>query len=186
VPEAPSPLSYLDHDCITLDACCLIDLYASGCMIEILAAIPCAVAIARYVFEQEALSLPDLSSVSFEQTFQAVQARIVDLDSEAEEMAFIDFAAAFGADGEAYTCAVAVQRNWAVATTDRKVIRLLQVEFPAITVVSTPMLVYNWANAAYPQADAVRQAIYNIETHAHYRPRRMDPLFEWWQAQTGY
>jgi hypothetical protein len=149
-------------------------------MDEILATLPCTAAVARYVFEHEALSLPGLGDASTQLPFA-----IVDFDSEAEEMAFVDFAAAFGDDGEAYTCAIAVHRHWAIATTDRKVIRLLQADFPATTLVSTPVLVHHWTQTSHPDKDKVRRAIRNIETQAHYHPRRTDPLFEWWQTYSA-
>jgi len=177
VTEAPSQLTYLADTTLVLDACCLIDLYASGCMTDILSALPCPVAVARYVLDAEALSMPNLTSSSSNLPFD-----VVDLASEDEEMAFIDFAVAFGADGEAYTCAIAVQRNWAVASNERKVIRILQAAFPSIAIVTTPEIVGHWAETAHPSTEELRQVIRRIELDAHYRPGRAHPVFDWWNT----
>ena len=177
----------LPHDCLILDACCLIDLYASGCMVEILQSLPCTVAVAQYVVEHEATSLRAIkdsreaaSPLLLPESFPL---SVVDLNSEVEENTFVDFAAAFGDDGESYTCAIAINRNWAIATTDRKVITLLQSDFSHITVVKTPDLIKHWADATPADAAVVRQAVRKIQEEARYRPHRNHPLSAWWQAQ---
>ncbi|HEX4959298.1 MAG TPA: hypothetical protein VF173_00570 [Thermoanaerobaculia bacterium] len=113
---------------VFLDACCVLNLYASGRMGEILAAFPDQWTVADAVL-QEALYVrddqPDEKQV-VDLTGLIVSGLLAkaQLDTEAEMSLFVRFAADLG-DGEAATCALAVSRQGIVATDDRKAIRLL-------------------------------------------------------------
>lgn len=172
---------------LILDACCLIDLHASGFMAEILQALPYSIAVSEYVLEQEALSVSALneqttaSDVSpLQQLLDSGIIVVVNLETEAEENALVDFAVSLD-DGEAYTCAIAVQRNWLIASTERKVASIIRNNFSHISVVTTQELVKEWADAIAPPYEVVKQVIQNIQKKARYRPRRSHPLYEWWQ-----
>jgi len=190
-------LAKLAHECIILDACCLIDLHASGYMAEILQSLACPVAVSRYVLEQEALSVHTLSSYTHEtgsetenaaddepplqQLFDSGIIAVVDIETEAEENALIDFAVYLD-DGEAITCAIAVQRNWAVASTERKVASIMRDNFSHISVVPTQELIKHWVDQLRPAHEIVRQVINDIQVKARYRPRKNHSLYEWWQT----
>lgn len=183
--------------CLILDACWLIDLHASGYMAAILQSLPYSVAVSQYVLEQEALSVGALSGHARKERAHSEQTSasdipplqqlldsgiivVVNLETEAEENALVDFAVSLE-DGEAYTCAIAVQRNWIIASTERKVASMIRNNFSHISVVTTQELVKEWADATNPPNEVVKQVIQNIQEKARYRPRRSHPLYEWWQ-----
>src|SRR5947208_17094709 len=101
------------HNCIILDACCVITLYITERMGDILGSVPKPFVIADYVFRNEILRF-DLQAL-IDQGLLTV----VSPGSEEEQDTFIDFAVHLD-DGEAMTGAIAVHRNWAIATDDRK------------------------------------------------------------------
>ena len=84
-------------------------------------------------------------------------------------------------DGEAATGAIAIHRNWAIATDDRQYRSVFKREAPHIQLISTPELVKHWVDNAHPKADIVSQVLKDIETRANYWVRVKDPLFDWWQ-----
>ena len=107
------------HDCIILDACCVINLYASQQMEEILTVIPPAVCIAAYVKDKEILKTYNRSTGNAEDIdLQVLIERDillpVDLDLETEAETHVTFAAVLD-DGEAITGAIAFHRKWAIA-----------------------------------------------------------------------
>ena len=97
---------------------------------------------------------------------------------------FVNFAA-FMDDGEAATGAIAANRNWAIATDDRKAIRFLEQNVPSIKIVSTLELVKHWADSVIPPAETVQMVLQNIRTLARYIPNVNHPLYKWWEANIG-
>src|SRR4051812_35969525 len=101
---------------VLLDACCLINLFATGLIERILGALPYTFAVADIV---------------------------------ARESLFVQLAADID-DGEAMTCALAVRRGYAVATDDRKTLRLLRERHPQVQILSTSSIVSGWIDAEQP------------------------------------
>ena len=69
---------------------------------------------------------------------------IVDFESDAEETVFINYASEID-DGEAATGAIAINRNWAIATDDKKATKFLSQESPSLQIVSTPEIIKYWS-----------------------------------------
>ena len=97
------------HDCIILDACCVLTLYASGRMTEILESVPVQTMLSRYVLEEEALytySGPDGDERSAKEPVGLTPLRnqglieVSSLSGEAEIRSFVDLASRLD-DGEA-------------------------------------------------------------------------------------
>ena len=179
------------HDAVILDACSVINLYASRRMADILNTVEERPIVATYVRDVEAtevrLARGDDQAAMSEQIdlnvmVSACSLEFASLQSADEEETFVNFAAALGDDGESITSAIAFHRGWAVATDDRKAAGLLARAAPHIQVVSTPELLRHWAAIAAPSPDEVRAALSDIRTRAHYEPPRSHPLYGWWQA----
>ena len=122
------------HDCIILDACCIISLYASKRIEEILNTIPKSVCVAAYVKNEEVLKTYDVSSdteevVDLQSLIDRGVLILVELDLETEADTWVNLATVLD-DGEAVTGAIAFHRNWAIATDDRAAIRLFEREAP--------------------------------------------------------
>jgi len=166
------PKKDLDPGLLLLDACCLINLFATGRCEEILPVLPYRLATSGLVAATEILSV----SAALKSTEHLV---LLDLVSEEETAGFVRFAAELD-DGEASICALAVSRKASVATDDRKTIRLLKREYPWISVVQTPELLYEWARLAKPAERVVREALQAVRARGRFYPRRDAPRFEWW------
>ena len=184
-----SARSISNHAAIILDACCVMNLYASQKMVDILLSISETVAVAAYVMDYEALSIYSVSKSDSSLQREKIDLHKLindevlirtDLANEAEQQAFIDFAARRLDDGEAMTMAIAVNRDWAVATDDRAARRILAQRQKTIQLISTPELVQHWVETQKPDRETVRQALLNIEARANFLLGRRDPRYEWW------
>ncbi len=174
------------HDCIILDACCIINLYASGQMRAVLETIPKNLSVAAYVKDHEALNVYSGPVNNVKSTLIDLQPFIddnllllVDIETEAEENIYINFAERLD-DGEAITGAIALSRNWAIATDDTASVRLFQSRVPHIAIVSTLDLVKYWSDTSNIDEDTIREALSNIRVRGKYEPNRNHPLKDWW------
>ena len=170
-----------------IDACCLIDLLASGQMEAILQATGCA------------WHLPDAVKAEVQFVRRHNPARPgsflnapVDLSPQLksgllmacqpadpkEQTLFVQYAAQFRSDGEAMCLAIAQSRCWVVATDDRKAI--LVAEKGGLTVMSCPQLVKTWVDATQPDTALVVQVLTDIQTLAQFRPNSTMPESDWW------
>lgn len=180
----------IHHDFIILDACVLMNLYASGQIENILSAITERFTVAVYVIEFEALAVYKKSKTETPYDREPIYLQplideglllVVDLESDAEKEYLIEFSAQRLDDGEAATMAIANNRNWALATDDRRAIRVLSSNHRNIQIVSTPDLIKHWQECAKPEIDVLYQTIIDIETRANYLVGKSHPLYEWWQ-----
>jgi hypothetical protein len=173
-----------------VDACCLINLYASGKVESIIPA--CSGDF--YVSEQvrsESLKIrqPDendpeslvLSPINLSDAIASGLFKECFLTGPAELDAYVRFAVEVE-DGEASCLAIAESRSWSVVTDDRKAHRLAS--DAGISVVTTPELIEQWATATRPFDDEVTEVLRCIERYSRFRPRRSSPLYEWWVARS--
>jgi hypothetical protein len=179
----------IKHECIILDACCLINLYASGRMGDILASLSKPAYAARYVWSNEALTVNGApnSGGDFQETSIDLGPLIgggllglADLETEDEETLFVNFAASLD-DGEAITGALAAARNWCLATDDKRARNVFSDQVPQMQLLSSPELVKRWADVTAAEADEVCTVVRRIHLHGHYIPPARHPLYEWWQ-----
>jgi len=167
---------------VFLDACCLINLFATDRPGEILAALPHRFAVSRYVAEKEVLRVRTPEGprrFTVEELAHAGHLAIFDLESEAELAQWVRFASVLD-DGEASICALAITRGGRVATDDRKAIRILGEQQPEIRVLQTPELLHAWAHEATVTEKELRQTLAATRERARFIPRRDVPHAEWW------
>lgn len=178
------------HDHLLLDACCVLNLYASLRMEVILASIPIQVAISDYVRNHEALNVlggceDDISAqmvpVDLQSLVDKGVLKIVSLDNEKELKTYIDLATSLD-DGEAITGAMAINRQWALGTDEKKVISLFGRYAPHIQIISTPEIVKHWAESEVPSSKEVAETLRNIRLRARYSPNTRQSLYKWWTA----
>jgi predicted nucleic acid-binding protein len=181
--------SAFTQDCLILDASCVINLYASGQMGEILEALSRAVTVAAYVFEKEALWIYDgpkedvrqiKAQIDLHPFVEAGLLQVVDLESETELEAHINLAAKLDL-GEAITAAIAINRSWSVAIDDRKARAVLQREVAQIQLFYTLELVKYWVDTVSPSQQLISTILGNIQARAVYEPGRNHPLYSWWK-----
>ncbi|MHB1038164.1 MAG: hypothetical protein ACYC35_27545 [Pirellulales bacterium] len=169
-----------------VDACCLINLYASGSVLDILRAVEGGLFLPNLV-KQELLFIrredeQDRTILVPEAIDPA--AALADgllhrcqLENDVEAEHFVRFAAAVD-DGEAICLALAKCRRWAIATDDRKAIRLAKAE--GIPTITTPEIVKLWADSCKATDESVAGVLQRIERYARFRPRKDAPLHDWW------
>ena len=182
------------HECIILDACCVINLYASGQMERILRSISKSVAVAAYVRDKEALRV--LSGIKGDpaQKYERIDLQpfiddqlltVVSPKSEEEFMTFINFAAALGGDGEAVTGAIALHRNWSIGSDDRRATSYFAQQMPHIQLISTPELIKHWVDTDDPVFEIISMTLQKIRIKARYEPHTKHNLYHWWQSYKG-
>lgn len=185
-------------DLVLLDACCLINLFATGRTEEILEPLPYRVSVARYVLEQEVL---EIGAEGGEEGSPAEEGRVslhpllaelvergimerLDVETEEEEAELVRFAAELD-DGEAHTCALALVRGARVATDDRKAIRVVRSVWrwrghEMEPVLRTSDLVFSWAQARGIGDAVLVRSVRAVARRASFFPPKDDPHFERW------
>ena len=176
---------------VLLDACCLINLLATGRIAEILDALPYRFGVSELVAEKEVLGLApsqeaagDPSPTPRDLLASLVRADLLEvlaLRTAEEASAFVRFATALD-DGEASVCALAVVEGAAIATDDRKAIRLLGEWAPEVRVIQTPELLFEWAIATNQQSAEIRRVLTAVRERARFVPRKGSPGAEWWRS----
>lgn len=187
------PLEF-HHDTLIVDASCLINLYASNQLANILQVIPKTVTVAAYVANREALfiqgEVDELGERKKEQILllpfiNAGLLRIVDLAAEDEAETFATFSALIVDRGEAVTGAIALHRNWAIIVDDKKARRLFQQYASRLQLIYTLELVKHWVDCESPVTSMITTTLQNIRKRAIYTPHRQHPLYAWWHSYSG-
>jgi predicted nucleic acid-binding protein len=172
-----------------IDACCLINLYATGTEDSILQVhggfwIPAqvkneALRIRRFDEEDPTRLVPQ--DIDLGDAISAGLIQTCQLEGQDELDAFVRFAMELD-DGEASCLAIAMSRGWTVATDDRKARRIASEN--GIALISTSELIQRWVDATSRSQATVAEVLKNIELFAKFRPRRSDPLHGWWTGLT--
>lgn len=176
----------------TIDACCLIDLLASGHAEAILLAcghvwqLPVAVqGEVQFVRQLDPADSSKFVPVPVDLT-NLISNGVLTLcqpELQAEVDLFTRYATLFRSDGEAMCLAMAESRGWQIATDDRKAIRIGQLA--KLTVLSSPQLVKLWADKAAPDQSTLVKALKDIELLAQFRPNESMSEYHWWLNQIG-
>lgn len=177
----------LRHSHVILDACCILNFCASGHFLDILRSIPAIVTVSEVVKTQELLTLNRVEGgesagpSQFEQAIAQTLLTVVDFETEAEMETFLYYAAEMGDDGESATGAIAFHRNWAIATDDKRAIKVFQKEAPFLQIVTTPDIIKHWSETVSLNALELRDVLQAIRHTGKYIPPRQHPLLQWWQ-----
>ena len=169
----------------TIDACVLINLYATGRLSEIAAVLGLRLVVARQVSE-ETFYLREGADPGAERTAVDLAQLIGDgaiavVELEESELALFVEVAARVDEGEAATITIAVARSLPIATDDRAALRLLAADHADVEVRTTSQLVRAFAQEAQLTAAETAECIRRIETLASFFPGRHDPEHDWWQ-----
>jgi hypothetical protein len=175
-----------------IDACCLIDLIASGQAEAILRAtghawhLPSAVqAEVKYVRQYTPEKPGSYQNIPMDLTPFVTSGllAICQPDDAQEQALYVQYATMFRSDGEAMCLALAECRGWIVATDDRRAIQVAQKA--GLSVVWCAELIKAWTDATRPDAKSVVQVLTDIQTLAQFRPNPKMPEFTWWGQQLG-
>jgi predicted nucleic acid-binding protein len=175
----------ITHSHIILDACCILNLCASGQFLAILKSLPAEIVVTTVVQENELKTLQKLQEeendavLEFETAITQGLLKIVDFASEEEEESFVNYAAILD-DGEAATFAIAVHRKWAVATDDNKAIKFMKKNFSYLQILSTPEIIKHWSEKENIDSLILSNVLNAIKIKGHYQPPKNDSLRNWW------
>ena len=189
-----------------MDAGCAINLLACGAAEEILEALPYDFAVSSLVLEREVLHLggegaeadgeepakesdPGVSggathAVPLQPLADGGFLRVLELESEGENATFVLLACELD-DGEAETAAMAMHREGAVATDDRKAIRVLGRRASAVSIRRTSGLIREWAEKESVPAERVKRVLEAVQRLASFVPPGDDPDRDWWRRTVG-
>ena len=86
-------------------------------------------------------------------------------------------------DGEAMALAIAKLRGWTLATDDRKAKRFAgNLRVPVVT---TPELMQRWAKASKIRPAKLKTLLSNIQNNARFAPAEDAPGYDWWTDAIG-
>ena len=152
--------------------------------------IPAEVVVTTIVQEHELQTLQRLDDEDneganqFEAAITQGLLKVVDFVSVEEEESFVNYAAILD-DGESATCAIAVHRNWVIATDDKKAISFLKKEAPQIQVLLTIEIIKYWSDKEGLDSSTLRDALSEIRIKGRYLPPKNHPLREWWETSSN-
>lgn len=176
-----------DEGQVFLDACCLINLFATGRARDIVAGLPYRFAVARLVAREEVLEVigagDEAGRVSLAPKLAALVAagelREHDVETAEEIREMVRFARELD-DGEAHTCALALCRGARVATDDRKAIRVFTAAGGGCS--RTSELLFEWQERQGVDDEEVADLLRAIARRGSFLPPRQDPHFERWMG----
>lgn len=173
----------LRHDHLILDACCVINLQVSGKVREILQAVDTALVVAQDVKDVEILHTDEPGEkqpITLDELIAGGILQVTDFETEDEADTAVDLAS-MGLDlGESVTAAIAMHRQWALATDERKCLRIVKEMAPQIQLVTTPEMVHLWAESSTPASEVLQGVVKSITQKGHYHPPKAHPLHNWW------
>lgn len=179
---------------LILDACVVLNLWASRRIGEIIGTLSAPCAIAKYVLDHEALWVgrhrsgpaADYERVDLAQLIRSGIIEVLTLEGDEEMAHFIALASSPALDdGEAMSGALAHTRGLVVVTDDRAALAAFAGYDPPILTRSTASLLKHWAECASVDASALRAALVDIRERAYFEPGARDPLQEWWRVAVG-
>jgi predicted nucleic acid-binding protein len=172
-----------------IDACCFINVYATGDLRGFLTASPWewhipSAALAESLFIRVTSEKDDNELEPIEAQPLIDESLITPVDiSDAEEAELYVRLAADLDDGEAMALAIAKVRGWTLATDDRKAKRFASnLNAPVVT---TPELMQWWAKVSRMRPATLRALLTNIQSGARFAPAEDAPGYDWWTAAIG-
>lgn len=172
---------------VILDACGILNLYASGQFVPILTALNnewhLPVAVEREAQQYRQPDPDDAAKliVAPIDLVPAINDGILircDCENNAEMELYVELAGRIGDDGESMGLAIAKCRGWAVLTDDKKARRIA--EDLGLALLSTTEVMKQWSEIVKPSAADLSATLEAIERYANYRPGRGTQNFNWW------
>lgn len=175
---------------LLIDACSLINLFATRYLADIASGRPERLAIVEEVRRESQFVFRDGNDstqrvrepVIWDDFISSGLLTIVDDPSEAEAQTFIDLSVVLD-DGEAMTGAIAFHREFGVVTDDRKATRVLS-EL-GIEINSSLDLIAEWIEESRIPIEQAAAILLDIRVRARYLPPRTHGRYEWWVTTLG-
>ncbi len=172
-----------------VDACCFINLYATGDLRGFLTELAwgwhipsAALAESLYIRVTGDEGDDKREPIEPQPYIDERLITLVDIGDAGETEQYVRLAGDLD-DGEAMALAIAKLRGWTLATDDHKAKR-----FAAdlgVPVVTTPELMHQWAMVAKMRDAKVKELLRRIESGARFTPGEDALYYDWWMAAMG-
>ena len=169
------------QECLVLDPCCIINLYASGQLQAILESLPIPVVITNSVYQNSYRiygSSDDIEVIDLHTMVQNKLLFVISLDEVINDRAANFTHISMIDDEEAITNAVAVQYNWSLGTDNLQSIALLKTQVPTIQLFSTFDILKHWIDIAHLSLSVLETALITIQRRALYTPHPIPSLYK--------
>lgn len=168
-----------------LDACVLINLLASGEVEGILRAAArdsfvCSAVEDESIYLRTEDPKAPLEPIDLRPLIESGLLTVCHVEDGREAELYVDYSSALD-DGEAMSLAIALSRDFILATDERKARRLFLEAAPdPPRLKSTSELIRQWAETESIAPDRLKAALISIERRARYQPPASDPNYHWW------
>ena len=168
---------------VVLDTCCLVNLAAVDGTLECLATfgltwyVPTAVQ-AEGIFIRTSADKREVQRIDLNSAISIGTVQICAPADDTEMALYVEFALSLD-DGEAMGLAIAKNRNWRLATDDRKA--RVKATAAGVTVVTTPELMQRWGSRTGCSNVDLAATLKRIETLARFVPSDDSPAAMWWR-----
>lgn len=170
---------------LIIDACVLLNLIATDVIKEILTlitqnAIICVLVKNESLYLRKEDDINEFEPIDIDDLIDQGIIQLCDFKTTEEQEFFINLAANLD-DGEAMSLAIALSRNWHLATDDKKARRLFKENNPKDdSLISTTDLIKTWAESENIDDDIIKSILIKVERKASFRPPKSDPNLQWW------
>ena len=173
------------RDYLIIDACVLINLIATGLLKEILSLIAqnsviCVLVKGESLYLRNEEDINELESIDIDDLVNQEIIQISDCKTDIEQELFVNLAADLD-DGEAMSVAIALSRNWHLATDDKKARRIFKENSQDHQLlVSTSDLIKEWVENENLDDITIKSILVKVERKASFRPSKSDVNLQWW------
>jgi predicted nucleic acid-binding protein len=173
------------RDYLIIDACVLINLIATGLLKEILRLIAqnsviCVLVKGESLYLRNEDDINELESIDIDNLVNQEIIQISDCETDDEQLLFVNLAANLD-DGEAMSVAIALSRNWHLATDDKKARRIFtENSQDKQLLVSTTDLIKEWVENEDIDDLTLKSILLKVERKASFRPSKSDINLQWW------
>lgn len=172
-------------DYLIIDACVLLNLIATGIIEDILNLIAqnsfvCILAKNESLFLRKEDDINENEPIDIDDLVNQGVIQICDFENVEEQEFFVNLAASLD-DGEAMSLAIALSRNWHLATDDKKARRIFRENNSNNDfLISTTDLIRVWAESENISDIEIKSILVKVERKASFRPPKSDPNLQWW------
>jgi predicted nucleic acid-binding protein len=172
-----------------LDACSLLNLYATMRLERIASALGVQFSVlpvvypneSQFIYARKGLSRLEPMALDLSAPLKAGLVRIERDLSDAENVLYLEFAAAGIDDGEAITAAAAILRGGGLVTDDRKARRVITENAPQMEIIGSIGLVRRWVETQNIDLVEAREVLLNLEICGNYTIGKREPELVWCQ-----
>ena len=178
-------MAEIQRNYLIIDACVLLNLIATGIVEKILSVIAqnsviCILVKDESLYLRKEEDINENESVDLNYLTENKVISICDFESEVESELFVNLAVSLD-DGEAMSLAIALSRNWHLATDDKKARRIFSENAQNNKLlISTSYLIKEWAENENIDDVAIKPILLKVERKASFRPPKSDINLQWW------